>query len=158
MELFLAQNHSAMTHLPIACSILLAVCAAAAVFTTKREVAMAWAWLSILAFISALPTVTTGMFAARGRFNTEGKPYIESGFFVTNVPASARVWRHQLLGVTGFAVSLILSGLGVAKLRGRNANKYLVLALAVTLALLWGIGGHLGGMEMWGPETFPALK
>ena len=158
MELLLARNHSALTHLPIASAILLAVSAAIAIFTARKEIAFAWASLSIIAFITALPTATTGVMAARGRFNTDGKPYLESGLLVSGNPANERVRRHEMLGVTGLPVSFTLAILGARKLKGRSPNRYLVLFLAVALAVLWGLGGHLGGMEMWGPDTFPAFK
>jgi uncharacterized membrane protein len=156
--LFLAQNHSAMTHLPIAAAILAALSAVVAIFTSRREVSLLWALLSIVALVSAMPTVVTGIFAAEGRFNGDGKPYIEGGVLVSNVPANDRVWLHEVFGGGGFVVALALAVSGIAFLRGRRPNKYVVAILALALAILWGIGGHLGGKEMWGPDTFPGFQ
>lgn len=157
MMLFLAQNHSAMTHLPIASSILGAVAAIAVLFVSRKEIVWSWAVLSIVAFLTAIPTLTTGIAAAKGRINEDGKPYIQSGLIVDWVPENTRVARHQVLGVSGFAIAAILAVLGIARLRGRNPNKYVIAILALLLALLWGIGGHLGGEELWGSDTFPGL-
>ncbi len=154
---FLAQNHSAMTHLPIAAAIFGAVAAIAAVFVQKREIVWVWAILSITAFVTVLPTLATGIAAAKGRTNDDGKPYIEKGLIVSNIPADQRIFRHQLLGISGAVVAAALALLGVASLRGRTPNKYAVVMLAVLLAVLWGIGGHLGGEELWGPDTFPGF-
>ncbi len=157
MTLFLAQNHSAMTHLPIASAILAAVAALMVLFVRRREISQCCAVLSILALVTVLPAAITGIAAAKGRFNDEGKPYIQSGVVVSNTPASARIFRHQVLGSAGAAVAAILALLGVSTLRGRNPNRYLIALLAVLLALLWGVGGHLGGQELWGADTFPAF-
>lgn len=157
MMLFLAQNHSAMTHLPIAISILGAVVALAALFVSRKELTWAWAALSIAAFLTVLPTLVTGIAAAKGRHNEDGRPYIESGFIVNHIPENTRVFRHQILGLSGSAVAAILALLGILRLRGRNPNMYLVAILAVLLAILWGIGGHLGGEELWGADTFPGF-
>ncbi len=155
---FLAQNHSAMTHLPIAAAVLGALAALAAVFVQKKEIAWVWAVLSITAFVTVLPTLATGIAAAKGRTNDDGKPYIESGLIVSDIGANQRVFRHQLLGLSGTAVAAILAALGIAGLRGRKPNRYLVVVLALLLAVLWGIGGHLGGEELWGPDTFPGFR
>ncbi len=157
MQLFLAQNHSAMTHLPTASAILVAVAALAALFAARKEIAAWCAILSVVAFVSALPTMATGIAAAKGRFNDDGKPYLQSGLIVSNIPANARIFRHQLLGITGTVVAALLSIVSIARARGRNSNKYLIALLAVLLAVLWGIGGHLGGEELWGAGTFPAF-
>ena len=157
MELFLAQNHSAMTHLPIASSILAAVAAVAGLFVARKEVVFLWACLSIAAFVTVLPTVVTGIAAARGRTNDEGQAYIEGGLLVKDVPANTRIFRHELLGLSGASLAAILAAVAVARLRGRNVNRSLIALLSVVLAVLWGIGGHLGGEELWGPETFPAF-
>jgi uncharacterized membrane protein len=157
MELFLAQNHSPMTHLPIATAILGAIAALAALITHRKEATLIWALLAVTSFVTVLPTVLTGIFAAKGRFNDDGKPYIQSGIIVSNVPANARIFRHQALGLSGTAVAAILAALGVIRLRGRVPNQYLVVLLAVILAILWGLGGHLGGEELWGPDTFPGF-
>jgi uncharacterized membrane protein len=157
MELFLAQNHSAMTHLPIASSILGAIAAVALLFVSRKEIVWSWAVLTIAALVTAFPTLVTGIAAAKGRLNEDGKPYIERGVLVSNIPADTRIRRHQILGITGTAVAALLTILAVARLRGRNPNKYLVAVLAVLLAVLWGIGGHLGGEELWGSDTFPAF-
>lgn len=158
MELFLAQAHSAMTHLPIALAILASISAVTAMFTARREFALSWALLSIAALVSAVPTVITGVVAAKGRFNGEGKPYLESGFLVDDVPANVRIRRHELLGCAGTGVAAILSASGFALLRGRKPNMYLIALLALALAILWGLGGHLGGKELWGADTFPAFQ
>jgi hypothetical protein len=157
MWLFLAQNHSAMTHLPIAAAILGAAAALALLFVYKHEIAFFWAVLSITAFVTVIPTMVTGIAAAKGRHNDSGKPYIQRGFIVDNLPANARIHTHQILGISGSVVAALLVLLGISRLRGGNPNKYLVFALALLLAVLWGIGGHLGGKELWGADTFPAL-
>ncbi|MBZ5497272.1 MAG: hypothetical protein LAP85_12790 [Acidobacteriia bacterium] len=157
MLLFLAQNHSAMTHLPIAAAILAAIAAFVALFVFRREIVWAWAALSITAFLTVLPTVVTGIAAAKGRLNEEGKPYIQNGFIVDHIPANTRIWFHQMLGISGFVVAVILAILALARLRGRDPNKYVIALLAVLLALLWGLGGHLGGKELWGADTFPGF-
>ena len=158
MDMFFAQNHSAMTHLPLAAGVMVAACAIAALFTSRREFAQAWAVMAIVAFVMALPAVVTGVEAAEGRFNGDGKPYIQHGYIVSRTPASERVWRHQMLGGGGSAVAGILAVLGVSVLRGKSPNKYLVALLALVLATLWAIGAHIGGAELWGPDTFPAFK
>ena len=153
----LAQNHSAMTHLPIASAILCAIAAVVGLFIYKRELTWAWAILSIVAFVTVLPTMFTGIAAAKGRLNEDGKPYIQSGILVADLPANTRIFRHQLLGISGAVVAAMLAFLGIGQLRGRTPNKFLVVLLALLLALLWGIGGHLGGMELWGEDTFPGF-
>jgi hypothetical protein len=157
MELFLAQNHSAMTHLPIASALLAAGAALAGLFVRRQGIALSAAALSIVAFLTVLPAVVTGIAAARGRFSDDGRPYIRSGVIVRDVPANERIFRHQILGAAGAGVAAALAALGVATLRGGHTNRYAVALLAVLLALLWGIGGHLGGKELWGPDTFPAF-
>jgi hypothetical protein len=158
MELFLAQNHSALTHLPVAASILAAVCAIARLFTAKKDVAIAWALLSVIAFATAAPLLVTGIAAAKGRFNSDGKAYIQKGILVSDTPANARIYLHQSLGIAGFVLSAILVSLSIASLRGRIPNKYIVVLLAVSIAVCWGIGGHVGGKEIWGPDTFPGYN
>jgi hypothetical protein len=158
LGLFLAQNHSAMTHLPIAAAILAAISALAALFVSRREVALFWATLSITAFLTVLPTLVTGILAAEGRFNADGKPYLEGGVLVSRIPANDRVWQHELFGGGGTAIAAILAISGIALLRGRKPNKYFIATLALALAILWGIGGHLGGKELWSPDTFPAFN
>ncbi len=157
MELFLAQNHSPMTHLPIASAVLGALAALSALFVRKREVTLIWALLAIVSFVTVLPTVVTGIAAGKGRFNEDGKPYIQSGIIVSNIPGNTRIYRHQMLGLIGTGVAAILAALGVSRMRGRESNLYLVALLALLLAVLWGIGGHLGGEELWGPDTFPGF-
>ncbi len=157
MWLFLAQNHSAMTHLPTAAAILGAVAALALLFVYRKEIAFCWAVLSLAAFITVIPTMITGIAAAKGRFNDNGKPYIQGRFIVDNVPANARIHLHQILGISGSVVAAVLAFLGVGRLRGGNPNKYLVFLLALLLAILWGAGGHLGGKELWGADTFPGF-
>ena len=146
-----------MTHLPIAAAVLAAVAALAALFVSRREVAWLAAVMSMVALLAVLPTLVTGVAAGRGRINDEGKPYIQSGVIVSNIPQNTRIFRHQMLGITGTVVAFILAVLAVATLWGRSPNKYLVAALAVLLALLWGTGSHLGGKDLWGPDTFPAF-
>jgi uncharacterized membrane protein len=155
MTLFLAQNHSAMTHLPIASAILAAVAALTALFVRRREISQCCAVLSILALVTVLPAAITGIAAAKGRFNDEGKPYIQSGVLVSNIPANARIFRHQVLGVAGAVVSALLTLLSISTLSGRNPNRYLIALLAVLLALLWGLGGHLGGRNSGVQTLFP---
>jgi hypothetical protein len=158
MESFLAQNHAAMTHLPIAAAIMLAVAALVALFVARREVALLCAILSLTALVTVIPTIVTGIAAAKGRNNDEGKAYIQSGVMVRNIPANARIFRHQMLGIAGTVVAAFLAILTVAKARGRNPNKYLIALLAILLAVLWGVGGHMGGVELWGADTFPAFR
>ena len=157
MIMFLAQNHSAMTHLPIASAVLGAVAALAALFLGRKEIYWAWAVLSIVAFVTVLPTVATGIAAAKGRLNEDGKPYIQQGFFVSNLPANARILRHQVLGISGVALAAVLAFLGISTLRGRVPNKIVVALLAMLLAILWGLGAFMGGKELWGPDTFPGF-
>jgi hypothetical protein len=154
---FLAQNHSAMTHLPTAAAVIGAVAALALLFVYKKEIAFCWAVLSITAFVTVVPTVVTGIAAARGRFNDTGKPYIDRGLLVENLPANARIHTHQVLGISGTIVAALLSLLAISRLRGGNPNKYVVFMLALLLAVLWGIAGHLGGKELWSADTFPAF-
>jgi hypothetical protein len=154
---FLAQNHSAMTHLPTAAAILGAAAALALLFVCKKEITFCWAVLSITAFVTVIPTMVTGIAAAKGRLNDEGNPFIQSGFIVDNLPENERIHRHQLLGISGSVLAALLTLLGISRLRGGNPNKYLVFVLTLLLAILWGIGGHLGGEELWGPDTFPAF-
>jgi uncharacterized membrane protein len=155
---FLAQNHSALTHLPIATAILAAISAIACLFTVKKEAVSAWVLFSVIAFLTAIPLLITGTAAAKGRFNSEGKPYIQSGILVANVPANTRVFVHQSLGIAGFALSAALALCAIAKVRGRNPSIYLVILLALAVAICWGIGGHLGGKELWSPDTFPGFN
>jgi hypothetical protein len=157
MWLFLAQNHSAMTHLPIASAILSAVAALALLFVYRKEIAVCWAILSITAFVTVIPTMVTGIAAAKGRINNDGKPYIQTGFIVNDVPANARIHLHQILGISGGAAAALSTLLGISRLRGRDPNKLLVFVLAMLVAILWGISGHIGGEELWGADTFPAF-
>jgi len=152
MELFLAQNHAPMTHLPIACSILAAAAAIAGLFFTRKEVSLAWALLSIIAFVTVLPTIFTGIQAARGRM------YITEGIQVNDDPENADIKLHQQLGTAGAVVSLVFMSFGIRRLRGKSPNRYVIVVLAVAMAILWGIGGHMGGKALWGPDTFPAYE
>jgi hypothetical protein len=158
MLMFLAQNHSAMTHLPIATAILGAFAALANLVIRRNEITWAWALLSIAAFLTALPAAATGIAAAKGRLNDDGKPYIQGGFIVTHIPGNTRIFQHQMLGISGFAVAALLAVFGVRRLRGQYQNRFLIVFLAMLLAILWGIGGHLGGSELWGPGTFPGFS
>jgi len=158
MELLLAENHSAMTHIPIATAILAAAAAIAFCFVRRKEISLFGATLSIIAFLSVLPTITTGIYAAKGRLNERAKPYIQSGIIVDNVPENARIFRHQILGIGGACISAVVAILAVVKLRGRDPNRYVVAILTLLVAVLWGIGGHLGGKVLWGPDTFPGLE
>jgi len=155
---FLAQNHSAMTHLPIASSILAAAAAVAALFVRRKEITWSMAVLFIAAFVTVLPTVVTGIAAAKGRLNEQGRPYLQTGIFVPDLPENARIHRHQLLGISGTLVAAILAFFGISILRGRTPNRYLIALLALVLAVLWGLGGHLGGQDLWGADTFPAFR
>ena len=154
---FLAQNHSAMTHLPTASAVFAAAAAIALLFVSRKELSWCCAILSIAAFVTVIPTLVTGIAAAKGRFNEEGKPFVQSGFIVENIPANSQIRRHQILGISGTVVAAILAMMGFAALRGRNPNPYLRVLLAVLLAVLWGIGGYIGGEELWGPDTFPGF-
>jgi hypothetical protein len=158
MELFLAQNHSAMTHLPIAASILAALAALGGLFIIKKEVYLIWAILSLAAFITVTPTIITGIAAAKGRFNEEGKPYLQKGLIVERIPSNSRIFKHQILGIGGTILSGVLVIAAATWLRGRESNKILIALLSVLLAILWGIGAHLGGEELWSPDTFPAFQ
>jgi hypothetical protein len=158
MELFLAQNHSAMTHLPIAASILTAAAAIVALIVPRKEVTLFWAVLSMVALLSAFPTIVTGIAAGKGRTNDSGRPYIERGVFVDHSPENTRVYRHQMLAISGTVIAAVLSAIAITALRGRKPNPYLVTVLSLLMILVWGIGGHLGGKELWGPDTFPALR
>ena len=124
MELFLAQNHSAMTHVPIAASILAALAALAGLFILKKEVYLIWAILSFTAFITVFPAIITGMAAAKGRFNEEGKPYLQEGLIVEQIPANSRIFRHQVLGIGGTILSGILAVAAAVRLRGRELNGF----------------------------------
>jgi hypothetical protein len=154
---FLAQNHAAMTHLPIATAILGAFAALATLVVRKNEITWAWAILSIIAFVTVLPTAVTGVAAAKGRVSDEGKPYIQSGIIVDHIPANDRIFDHQMLGISGAAVAAVLAIFGIRRLRGQDPNRFLIAFLAVLLAILWGIGADLGGDEIWGPNTFPGF-
>jgi uncharacterized membrane protein len=158
MELFLAQNHSAMTHLPIAAAIMAAAAAIVRLFANKKEVILVWAILSLAALVTVPSALITGVAAAKGRFNDAGKPYIQSGLIVDRIPASSRIFIHQVLGIGGAILACILGAAAIIQLRGREANRYWIVLLAVMLAILWGIGGHLGGEDLWGPATFPAFE
>jgi hypothetical protein len=158
MELFLAQNHSAATHLPVASALLAAGAALTALYVRKSEASLFAAVLSIVAFVAVLPTVITGVAAAKGRFNDDGNPYITSGVIVAEIPVNERIFRHQILGCAGAIVAAAMALLGVATLRGHHTSRHLVAVLSVLLALLWCTGAHLGGKELWSRETFPALK
>lgn len=152
MELILAQNHEAMSHLPIAASVLAAIAAIVLLFVVKKELRFMWAVLAIVAMATAVPAALTGIMAAKGRL------YIDEGFIVNDEPESADIKTHQTLQVSGFVVSIVLAVLGYRSLRGKESNKYFVAAVSVALALLWGIGSHVGGKALWSPETFPAYE
>ena len=70
---------------------------------------MTGAALVLVAFVTVIPTITTGIFVAKGRYNEKGKPYIERGVQVAWTPENTRIARHQVIGVLGFAVALGLS-------------------------------------------------
>ncbi len=158
MELLLAENHSAMTHLPIATAILAAAAAITFCCVRRKEISLFWAALSLVAFLSVLPTITTGIFAAKGRLNERAKPYIQSGIIVRNLPENTRIFRHQIVGMAGACISALVAILAVMKLRGRDPNPYMLAVLTLLVAVLWGVGGHLGGKVLWGPDTFPGLE
>ncbi len=158
MELFLAQNHAAMTHLPIAASIMAAAAAIARLFIKRRELFLIWAILSLTALATVPPTLITGIAAAKGRFSEDGTPYLQKGLIIESTPANNRIYKHQMLGIGGTVLACFLGVAAIAGLRGREWNGKLIVILAILLAVIWGIGGHLGGEELWGPDTFPALK
>ena len=152
MDLFLAQNHAPMTHLPIAASILAALAAIAAIFIDKREIRWTWGMLTIIAFLTVIPTIATGIAAGIGR------NYIEQGIMVADTPDNQTIRIHQMLGSAGALVALVSAIAGVWYLRGKKVSRPLAAILALTVAILWGIGGHLGGSALWGPDTFPAYE
>jgi hypothetical protein len=123
----------------------------------RREVVRSWALLALVAFATAVPATVTGIAAARGRFNGDGKPYIQDGIFVPDTPQNERIRRHQQLGVGGAIIAVVQAVLALACLRGREPNRCVAAVLAVLLAVAWGVGGHMGGQELWGPDTFPAF-
>jgi len=147
-----------MVHLPIAASVLAAVAAMVGLLINKKEVYLVWAVLSLAALATVPPALITGIAAAKGRLNEEGKPYIQSGLVVDRTPANSRIFTHQAIGAGGTLLACLLAAAAIARLRGRNVNRFLLACLAVLLAVLWGIGGHLGGEELWGPDTFPAFQ
>ena len=149
---FLAQNHAPMTHLPIAAAILAAVAAVAAFKFDTKELRWSWAVLTIIAFVTVIPTVATGIAAGIGR------KFIEHGIMVADTPDNATIRIHQLLGTSGALLALFNAYLGYRYLRGKKTARSLAAILALTVAILWGIGGHLGGRELWGPDTFPAYE
>jgi hypothetical protein len=151
MELFLAQNHPPMTHLPIAVSMLAALAAIAALFIKRKELVWAWSMLSIIAILAVIPTILTGVQAGKGR------KFIEHGVFVSDTPDNATILWHQRLGISGAFVAVGFVVLGVRQLRGKNVHPVLAAAVATSLAIIWGVTGHLGGKESWGPDTFPAF-
>ncbi|GEM_PF-4189066 len=154
MDVFLARLHVPMTHLPIASAILAALASLAAIIFAKYREKLSWAWavLSLVAVISVVPTIITGIEAGRGR------TYIEEGIIVADLEENANIRLHQQLGFAGFGVSLILAGLGIARLRGKNPNPYLVASIAVILVTVWLLGAHEGGAGIWAPDTFPGFK
>jgi len=147
-----------MTHLPVAAAVLAALSALVGLFRPSQRMGRSWALLSIVAIVTVCPTLITGVIAAKGRFNGEGKPYIQSGVLVADLPLNERIWRHEMLGAVGTAASAILAALGISRLRGKAPNSYLVVLLAVVAAITWAVGAHLGGSELWGADTFPAFK
>ena len=151
MELFLAQNHPPMTHLPIAVSMLAALAAVLALFIKRKELVWAWSMLSIVAILSVVPTILTGVQAGKGR------NYIEHGVFVADKPDNATIQWHQRLGISGALVAAGFVVLGIRQLRGKHVNPTLAAAVATSLAIIWGVTGHLGGEESWGPDTFPGF-
>jgi len=153
MELFFAQNHAPLTHLPIATSILAAGAAIAGLFSLRKELSWAWSFLTIIAFVTVIPTIMTGIQAGRGRQFIEKDHYL-----VSDAPDNSGIKLHQQLGLTGAIIALVSATLGFLHLRGKKINKYFSAIVALTVALLWGIGGHLGGKELWSPETFPAFE
>ena len=152
MWLFLAQNHEPMTHLPIATSILAALAALLILFVEKKELRWSWAVLTIVAFMAVVPTIATGIAAGVGR------KYIEHGLLVTNIAENSTIRYHQLLGLTGAVLALINALLGLRFLRGKHVSKSLAVILALTIAIIWSIGAHLGGKDLWSPDTFPGYE
>jgi hypothetical protein len=158
MELFLAQNHSAMTHLPIAAAMMAAVAALIRLFANKREVILLWAILSLVALVTVPTTLVTGIAAAKGRLNDAGKPYIQSGLIVDRIPANGHIFTHQVLGIGGAILACLLGVAAIIQLRGREVSRHWIALLALLLAIVWGIGGHLGGEDLWGAATFPGFQ
>jgi uncharacterized membrane protein len=154
MELLFAENHPPMTHFPIATSILAAVALIASVIFKSKQKELTWAWaiLSIIAFITCVPAIVTGMSAAIGRMWTD------SIGFVPNIPENDPIALHQRLGIAGAILALITAYLGYRHLRGKTNNRILVLFFSVALAIIWSYGGHLGGKTAWSAETFPAYQ
>jgi uncharacterized membrane protein len=152
MELFFAQNHAPMTHIPIACAILATIAAIANLFYQRKELTWAWAMLVIIAFLAAFPAIITGTFAAVGRF------YLEQPGIVENIPDNDPIAIHQRLGIAGAVIALILAIFGVRRLKGKENNRILILVFSLALAILWGYGGHLGGKTSWAPDTFPQYE
>ncbi len=152
MELFLAQNHAPMTHLPIACSILAALAAIAAFVYKKPELTWAWAVLAIIAFLTVFPAIVTGIYAAIGRM------YLEHPGLVQDIPENDPIAWHQRLGISGAILALVLAFLGIRRLRGKENNRIVVLLFSLALAIVWGIGGHLGGKTSWSADSFPGLE
>jgi uncharacterized membrane protein len=158
MAQFLAQFHPATTHIPIATSFLAAVAATLAVILKKDALKTSWAVLTLVALVCVLPTIVTGIYAAKGRFNDKGKPFIEHGVLVPNTPENARLVVHQRLGLTGFGLALIASVFAVRHLRRKRVHVAVMIVLAWLLSVTWAVGGHIGGRELWGPDTFPAYE
>lgn len=152
LELFFAQNHAALTHLPIACALLAALAAVLALVRKSEDLPKAWAILSIIAVVTVIPTILSGIQAAKGR------SYIEQGIFVSDAPENADIKLHQQLGMAGALSGFVMAFLGWRHLRGRKANRILVAVLAISTAILWGATGHMGGKALWSPDTFPAFE
>jgi hypothetical protein len=65
-------------------------------------------------------------------------------------PRSGRTFPNGVVD----AVSALL---GIRSLQGGFSNKHLTFLLALFPAVLWRVGGHLGGEKLRGADTFPAF-
>lgn len=153
MELFFAQNHAPMTHLPIASAILAVVALVLARLFKRPEAEWMWAVLSITVFITIIPAAATGIHAARGREYIEADHYL-----VRDSPDLGDLRTHQQLGIAGTVLALAAAILGARHLRRKRVPKLISFVVALALATVLGIGGHLGGKELWSPATFPAYE
>src|SRR5512145_28750 len=120
MELFLAQNHAPMTHFPIVISMLAAMAAVASFIYKKPQLTWAWAILAVMAFLVAVPSIVTGIYAAIGRM------YLEHPGIVQDIPDNDPIALHQRLGIAGTVLALVLAFLGIRRLRGKENNRILV--------------------------------
>ena len=135
----IGELHVVMVHFPIA----LAVCAILAdllwLATRKEGFKNAGMYCLVLAGISAVPVVITGLIKVWGR--QFGGDYL----FIVTV--------HKYLGITSFVIAVLASVIRLS-CRGRMKKWWLVgycilmLALVVSIALT----GHYGGMLVHGQD------